>query len=151
MIRQTLLSLILSAPIRAYHLFNSGLTSANSGYQPPSQPPRSGGGGGGGSQGPLDGASGLAIATLVLGIGAWTILPILGAVAGAILGWVELNNIKRGESPAAGKTITQIGFWLSVANLALSVLGTCAAFALIFFVYGSLAAMMGAIGLAGAM
>ncbi len=137
---------ILSTLITAYHLFCNGLPRANSGYEPPSQPPRPGSGG----QGQGEGASGMAIATLVLGIGSWFILPLIGSIAGAILGRIELNNIKRGDSPAAGKTIAQIGFWLSVANIALSVFGTCVAVALVLFVYGSFFAMLSAIGLAGA-
>lgn len=160
MTRHIFTTLISSALVRASHLFNMGLMSASSGYQPPSQPPRSGrpdrggpdrGGPNRGRQGQGEGASSLAVATLVLGIGAWTFLPILSAIVGVILGRVELNNIKRGESSQGGKMITQIGFWLSVVNIVLSVLGSCVAFALIFLVYGSLAAMLGAIGLAGAL
>jgi hypothetical protein len=135
---------IVSTLIAAYQLFSTGLSSANSGYQPPSQPPRSGGGGQGES------ASGLAIATLALGIGAWTYFPILGAWIGVITGWIELKRIERGESPAAGETFAKIGFWLSVASIVFSVLGSCAAIALILFVYGSLAALLTGIGLAGA-
>lgn len=118
-IRMLLTSLVV-------HLVSGRLSDED--YQPPSQPPRGGG--------QNDEPSGMAIATIALGIGGWTILPILGAWAGALVGWIELKKIERGESPQAGKTITQIGFWLSVANVALSILGTCVGIGLFIFVFG---------------
>lgn len=136
MLRYFLMNLILVAR----HFAGLG-TSVNSNYQPPSQPPRGGSSGGQ--------SSGMAIATLILGIGSWTFLPVIGAVVGVILGWIELQNIKKGESPQQGKTITQIGFWLSIANIAFAVLGTCVMGALIIFVYGGMAAFFAAMGVAG--
>lgn len=62
-------------------------------------------------------AGGMAIASLVLGIIAWTGCGVFMAIPGAILGKMELNAIERGESSPQGKTLAQIGFWLSVANL----------------------------------
>lgn len=91
--------------------------------------------------------SGMAWATLGLGISAWLLLPIIAAFIGAILGWIELKKIEAGESAKAGKTITQVGFWLSVVNIVLSLLGTCAAVAIFVFVYGGLAAFLVAVGL----
>lgn len=114
----------------------------NSGYQPPSQPPR----GAGAKEEP----SGMAYATLGLGIASWFFLPVVAAIVGAIIGWVELKKIERGESPAKGKSVTQVGFWLSVANIALTVLGTCAAVAVVVFVFGGLSAAMAAAGLSEA-
>ncbi|MFW5967774.1 MAG: hypothetical protein ACOCV2_09665 [Persicimonas sp.] len=120
------------------HLVSGRLSQE--GYEPPSRPPNQSDGGGSGD------ASGMAVATLLLGIGAWTILPVVGAVGGAALGWFELKNIERGESPQAGKTITQVGFWLSVAQIVLSVLGTCVAVAAAIFIFGGFGAMMAAAG-----
>jgi hypothetical protein len=116
--------------------------SLHSGYQPPSQPP--------GASGKAGDPSQLAYITLGLGVASWLLLPLFASAAGAILGWVELKNIKEGKSSKQGETITKIGFWLSVANMALAVLGTCAAMAIAVLVYGGMAAFFVAIGLSEA-
>lgn len=110
--------------------------STQGGYQPPSAPPST-----------SNQTSTLAIVTLLLGILSWTLLPGVAAWGGVITGWIELNNIKKGESAASNKTITQIGFWASVANVGLQFLGGCAAAAL-FLIYG--AAFLGMLGLGAA-
>ncbi len=130
----------------ALDLFHARLTrpllGVNSGYQPPSQPP--------GGSNSAEQPSGMAYATLALGIASWFLVPLIGAVVGAIIGWMELKNIEQGKSPAKGKSITQVGFWLCVAHLILSVVGTCAAIAIIVFVFGGFAAAMSAAGLSHA-
>ncbi len=93
------------------------------------------GGHGPGSSSSSDSPSGMAIASLVLGIASWFALPLIGAIGGAILGKIELNKIERGESPEAGETLAQIGFWASVANIVLGVVTTCVGI-LIFAVFG---------------
>lgn len=113
----------------------------HSSYPPPSQPPRAGS---------AEQPSAMAWVTLGLGISAWFLLPLIAALLGAVLGWVELKKIEAGESAQAGKTITQVGFWLSVANIALSVLGTCAAIAIFVVFYGGIAALFVALGLSSA-
>ncbi len=40
--------------------------------------------------------------------------PILG-VPGAILGWLELQAIREGRSPADGKLMSQVGLWVGIA------------------------------------
>ena len=95
-------------------------------YTPPSQPPRP----------TADKASSLAVMTLLAGIASWTVLPFLGGFLGIVFGLIELGNIKKGQSPEAGKLITQIGFYASIANIVLSILGTCAIFALYFGIFG---------------
>src|SRR5690554_297221 len=119
--------------------FRPGLSS---GYQPPSSPPS--------GRSASGEPSGLAYATLALGIASWVILPVIGAVAGAIMGWIELKNIESGKSPAAGKTVTTIGFWLSVVNVGLVVIGTCLSVKAVVLFFGSFAALMAAAGFAGA-
>lgn len=91
-----------------------------------------------------DKPSNLAIATLICGVGSWLFLPILGSILGMILGSIELSNIKSGKSPAAGKTITQVGFYLSLAQMILTVLGGCL---LVAIYLGFFAAIAGSIGL----
>src|SRR5699024_5280834 len=94
--------------LRFFSCFDSIVGRANSDYEPPSHSPQATGE-----------PSQLAWAVLVMGIASWVILPLIGSVIGAILGKMELDKIKKGESPQAGKTITQVGFWLSVVNLVL--------------------------------
>jgi hypothetical protein len=138
-----MLRLIAAHLIVLAHLAR-GIVGANQNpnYQPPSQPPQ---GGQGGSS-----ASGMAVVTLIMGIGAWTFLPVIGAFVGVVTGWLELNKIKKGQSPQSGETIAKVGFWLSVASIAMTVLGTCASVVAAVFIFGGWAAMMAAIGLAGA-
>ena len=91
-----------------------------------------------------DKPSNLAIATLICGVGSWLFLPWIGSFLGLIFGFIELGNIKKGKSPAAGKTFTQIGFYLSIAQIVLTVLGGC----LFVAVYlGFFAMIFGSIGL----
>lgn len=71
--------------------------------------------------------SGMAWAALICGAGSWVILPFVAAVAGVIIGKIELGKIERGESPAEGKQIAQIGYYASIANIIVTVLGTIAA------------------------
>lgn len=95
-------------------------------FTPPSQPPSAA----------ADKASTLAVLTLVAGIASWTVFPFVGGCVGIVFGMIELGNIKKGQSSAAGKTITQVGFYASIANVVLSILGTCALFALYMGIFG---------------
>ena len=114
--------------------------NGNGGYTPPSQPPQ------GASSGSSD-TSTLAIATLILGISAWTFLPGIGGWAGMVTGWIELQNIKKGQSPESNKTLTMIGFGASAASVALQIVGGCIA-GIAFLLWG--AAFMSMIGLGAA-
>ena len=72
--------------------------------------------------------SGLAWAALICGAGSWVMLPFVAAVAGVIIGKIELGKIERGESSPAGKTVAQIGYYASIANIVVTLLatiGTC--------------------------
>lgn len=123
------------------HITNLGGSINNGGgYGPPSQPPNR-------NTGSSNETSTLAIVTLALGILSWTLLPGLAAWAGVVTGWIELDKIKKGNSPESNKTLTMIGFWVSAANVILQILGGCAV-AAIFLIYG--AAVFSAIGLSAA-
>src|SRR5690554_7912911 len=99
----------------------------NSGFQPPSQPPP--------QHATSADPSGLARATLGLDIASWTLLPVAGALVGALIGWIKLQNIKKSTTNAAGKTITQVGFRLSMVNIELFVLGSCISVAVIIYAF----------------
>ncbi len=94
-------------------------------------------------------ASGMAIASLILGIVSWVLgVSLLASIPGAIIGKMELNNIAAGSSSEAGKTLATIGFWVSMANIILSVLGMCAGCVVWLFMFGGMA-MFGLAGAAG--
>lgn len=109
----------------------------NTGFEPPSSPPNAD-----------NKPSTEAVIALIAGISSWVMFPVIGAVIGMILGWSELKKIKTGEKPAAGKMYAQAGFYLSLANIALSVLGTCGFLALYFglfaLIFGAAAVTEGA-------
>lgn len=107
-------------------------SSPGGGFGPPPGgggfgPPPGGGGFGpppGGGYGPPmgappQGASGMAIASLVLAIVSFMMCGLLTSIPGLIIGKMELGKIERGESPEAGKLLAQIGFW---GNVGVSVL-----------------------------
>lgn len=69
------------------------------------------------------GASGRAIAAMVMSlISLFTCGPLL-SIPGAILGKMELNAIRSGQAPAAGETFAKIGFYGGLVFTALYCLG----------------------------
>lgn len=106
-------------------------------------PPPGGGGGfgpqGGGYGGPpaaQGGAGPMAIASLILGIMSFFVCPFFLSVPGAIIGKLEMGKIERGESPAAGLGLAKAGFYISLINVALTVIGVCGYFAIVFLFFG---------------
>ncbi len=67
----------------------------------------------------------MAIGSLVCAIAAWVMCGPMTALPGMIIGKMEMNAIDRGESPAEGRTLAVIGFWLSLVNLVLYGLLIC--------------------------
>jgi hypothetical protein len=93
----------------------------NTGFEPPSAPPNAD-----------NKPSTEAVIALIAGIASWIMFPVIAALVGMIVGWTELKKIKAGEKPVAGKMYAQAGFYLSLANIAFGVLGTCAFIAIYF-------------------
>jgi hypothetical protein len=93
------------------------------GYQSqfPQQPPTYGGGG---YQAPMPaGASGKAIASLILSIiSIFTCIPLF-SIAGLILGKMEMNAIAAGQSSPAGLGMAKAGFWIGVVMTVITCLG----------------------------
>ncbi|MGD9562956.1 MAG: hypothetical protein AB7F88_12850 [Pyrinomonadaceae bacterium] len=73
-----------------------------------------GGGSAGGASGRAIGAAILAGVTLILCCGPFTGIP------AAILGWLELEAIKSGQAPEAGRIWAQIGLWGGIAATIIS-------------------------------
>lgn len=83
-------------------------------------------------------ASTNAVIALVLGIVSFLGLPIIAGIPAWILGANELKAIDSGASPAAGRTMAQIGMILGIVNTIMAVLG------ILFFLF-----FMGGMGLIG--
>jgi len=60
---------------------------------------------------PSAGASGRAIASLLLSICSLLFCCMLTSIPGAILGWMEISAIKQGRSSPAGMMMAKIGLW----------------------------------------
>lgn len=70
--------------------------------------------------------SGLAIASLVCGITAWTILPIvLTAIAAVILGHLAKKEIRGAGGTMTGNGMATAGLILGYVNMALFVVAVC--------------------------
>ncbi|OQA23521.1 MAG: hypothetical protein BWY63_00174 [Chloroflexi bacterium ADurb.Bin360] len=73
-----------------------------------------------------------AVASLILGIlGLIQILPIIGSIAGLILGYAAKNEISRGNGTISGDGLAQAGIILGWIGVGLMVIGLCLA-ALVF-------------------
>jgi hypothetical protein len=62
--------------------------------------------------------SGLAIASLVLGVGGLTVLPLIGSIAAIILGYMARNEIRRRPGEVSGLGMAMAGLimgWIPVA------------------------------------
>lgn len=87
----------------------------------------------------------MAIAAIVLGAMSWLAgTTLLTSIPGVIVARMELKKIERGESSAGGKTLAQIGFWASLANIimfgGLFLIWGC------FVVFGIIFSLVGAAG-----
>lgn len=81
----------------------------------------------------------MAVVALCLGIASWFFGSIFCAIPGVIVAKMELAKIERGESPVAGKSLAQIGFWASAVHLALalvSIIGLCCVWGIILGGFG---------------
>jgi len=78
----------------------------------------------------------LAVVSLVAGIAAWIICPLIGAIVAVVSGHIARNQIK--TSGEAGGGLALAGLILGYAHLALSVIGLI----LVVVVFGGLAAFL---------
>jgi len=67
--------------------------------------------------------SGLAIASLVLGIGGLTLLPLLGSVLAVILGYAARNDIRQRPHEISGDGLAMVGIILGWIAIGLAALG----------------------------
>jgi len=72
--------------------------------------------------------SNMALASLILGILGWTLLPTLGAIAAVITGHMAKKEIRENAGALGGDGMATAGLILGYANLAIT-LCACLAFA----------------------
>lgn len=82
--------------------------------------------------------SGMAIASLVMGIAGWTLLPVLGSILAIFFGYAARNEIRRRPGELGGEGMAVAGLvlgWLmvgiTIVALCLGVLGFCFFFGLV--------------------
>jgi hypothetical protein len=68
------------------------------------------------------GASGRAIAAMVLSIVSLVMCCLPASLIGMVIGKQEMNAIQEGRSPQAGETMAKVGFYLGIVSTALSLL-----------------------------
>jgi hypothetical protein len=74
------------------------------------------------ASGQQGGASGRAIAALVLGILSFVMCCTPAGIVGIVLGKMEMNAIREGRAPRAGESVAKVGFYLGIVATALSLL-----------------------------
>jgi hypothetical protein len=93
------------------------------------------------SRAPTPATSGLAIASLVLGIGGLTLLPLIGSIAAIILGYMARSDIRKRPGEVTGDGLAMAGLVMGWIAVGLSILGLLAgAGLLVCGVCGSLGA-----------
>jgi hypothetical protein len=81
----------------------------------------------------------MAIVSLVAGIGAWFVLPLVAAVVAIVCGHIARGQIRRGEARKSDDTMAVIGMVLGYSNLVLSCIGFAIAFLIIVGAIGTAA------------
>ncbi len=87
------------------------------------------------------GASGKAIAALVMAIVSWVFCGFIASIPAVFIAKSELGAIERGESSPAGKGMAQAAFWIALVNVVCTCLGVIG--------YGILIAVAGSQGAFG--
>jgi hypothetical protein len=64
--------------------------------------------------------SGWAIASLILAIGGWTFLPLLGAIGGVVTGHIALHEIASSDGHVEGRGFAVAGLVIGYASLVLA-------------------------------
>lgn len=79
--------------------------------------------------------SGMAIASLVMGIAGWTLLPLVGSILAIVFGYAARRDIRRRPDKLTGEGMAIAGLVLGWIMVGLSVIGLClGVFALCFLV-----------------
>ncbi len=85
----------------------------------------------------------LAVISLVAGLLAWTLIPVLGSIAAIICGHLARSEIRSAPDHYDGDTLALIGLILGWAQVVVTILGLVA----IFVLFGGIAAFLLALGI----
>ncbi|MFC2093763.1 hypothetical protein ACFLSV_07670, partial [Bacteroidota bacterium] len=96
---------------------------------PPPPPPPTGGS----PTETKEGASTNSIITLILGILSWIACGIIAAIPAWIMGKKEITAIDAGQSSQAGRTMANIGMWLGIIQVILTIVALIVVVLLIIF------------------
>ena len=80
---------------------------------------------------PAKPTSNLALASLILGILGWTIIPTIGSIAAIITGHMAKNEIKSSMGELSGDGMATAGLVLGYANIAIAVCACLFVFAML--------------------
>jgi hypothetical protein len=80
---------------------------------------------------PVKPNSNMALASLILGILGWTIIPTLGSIAAIITGHMAKNEIKSSMGALGGDGMATAGLILGYANIAIAACACLAFFAML--------------------
>lgn len=80
---------------------------------------------------PVKPNSNLALASLILGILGWTIIPTIGSIAAIVTGHMAKNEIKSSMGELGGDGMATIGLVLGYANIAIAVCVCLGVFAML--------------------
>jgi hypothetical protein len=64
----------------------------------------------------------MAVASVILSILGWTVLPVIGAGLGVVLGYMARDEIRRSQGALGGQDLATLGLVLGYANLAVMAL-----------------------------
>ena len=96
---------------------------------PPPPPPPTGGS----PTETKEGASTNSIITLILGILSWIACGIIAAIPAWIMGKKEITAIDAGQSSQAGRTMANIGMWIGIIQVILTIVALIVVVLLIIF------------------
>ncbi len=81
-----------------------------------------------GSYAPVRQTSAMAVASLVLGVLGWSLLPLVGAIGAVVCGHMARADIRRAAGALEGDGLARVGLLLGYVAIALGVLALLAIF-----------------------
>ncbi len=87
--------------------------------------------------------SGMAIASLVMGIAGWTLLPLVGSILAIVFGYAARRAIRQRPHELTGEGMAIAGLVLGWIMVVLTVIGLCIGAFVLFFLIGVFEASTG--------
>jgi hypothetical protein len=84
--------------------------------------------------------NGMAIASVVMGIAGWTVLPFVGSILAIILGYVARREIRQRPDEFSGDGLAVVGLVLGWLMVGISIIALCLGLVGLCFFFGALSA-----------